>query len=469
MKSSRRRLKFYIFTVPVLIIIGLVAVAVYVPPASRIIVIGLDAADWDIINPLVDAGRLPNIKRIMDGGATGKLETFEISASPAVWNTISTGVTRDTHGIKGFTLSDTDLRPYTTSMRRVPAWWNIVSHFGGRVGIVGHWVSWPAEVVNGEMVSSFISYDPDVNELLYYKGKLRKDLNIPGQTYPPELIDELAPLVVAEEDVKREDIEGFFDIKDWDDLDLYRKADGSDNLIKESLEYIVPWTYAADKTHVDVFNYLRKNKAPYDVIFTYIEGTDVFAHRFWHFYNTEFLDAAMEYWGYDMSQRDKYVAAFKDSINRYYEWSDKVIGDVMSDMGPRDTLIVVSDHGFGRHYRPEGFETVSERHTFSGTHAHYGVIMLYGANIKKGYKLQGKPPNLTDVMPTMLNLLKLPVAQWIQGRPITDAFTPRFNSTYRLKWIDEYGIEDQFRDEGDSRPPLNPEYERRMRALGYIT
>ncbi len=475
-------MKIYIFTVPFVIIAFLVIAAIYIPPPSRVIIVGLDAADWDILNPLIDAGRLPNIKKIIDEGTSGKIETFEISSSPVVWTTIATGVTRKTHGIEGFTLPDKPGEPYTSSMRKAPAMWNIASHYGKKVAFVGHWTSWPAEEVNGEMVSSYISYDKEESERLFYKGKLRAQTNLPGQTYPEVLIEELQPYIVTREMVTREDLNQFVDIDDWDDPDLYRKADGSDNEIKESLEYIIPWTYAADKTHLDVFNYLWKDKGPHDLIYTYIEGTDVVGHRFWHFHDTTYLADTMEYWGYDLSLRDKYIRCFADSINKYYEWGDGVIGEIMDDMGPRDTLIVLSDHGFGRHYKMEwtgssfvrnpglGYETESERHTFSGTHGHYGAIMFYGANIKKGYKLQGQPPDLTDVLPTVLTLMKIPVAQWTHGNPIHSAFTDRFNWTYDTKWVREYGIEEQFRgyDEGP-KSPMSPEFEKRMKSLGYLT
>jgi len=477
----RKRLKFYIFAVALIILLFLTGSAIYIPSPSRVILIGLDAADWEILNPLIDAGRLPNIRRLIENGTAGKLETFEISSSPVVWTTIATGVTRKTHGILGFQLPGKPHEPFTSNMRKVPALWNILSRYDKKVGIVGHWVSWPAEEINGEMVSSYISYDPVEGQRLFYKGKLRKALDLPGQTYPAELIEELEPLVVTAEMVTHEDIDQFVDIDDWDDPDLYRMADGSDSEIKESLEYIMPWTYAADKTHVDVFNYLKREKGPYDLIFTYIEGTDVTGHRFWHFHDTTYLAGTMKYWGYDMSLKDKYIKCFHDTINKYYEWSDNVIGEIMDDMGPLDTLIVLSDHGFGRFYDVErhgssfvrnpgvGYTTITQRHTFSGTHGHFGAIMFYGANVKKGYWLEGPPPNLTDVLPTILTLMKVPVAKWIQGNPIHQAFTDRFNWTYRTKWVNAYGIEDLFMGDAEGpKSPLNPEFIRKMKSLGYL-
>ena len=460
MSNFKKRLKFYLHILPVLTILVLFPFALYAPQPSRIIMIGLDAADWDILNPMLDAGRLPNIRRIVDGGVTSKIETFEPAISPTVWTTISTGVTRKTHGIEGFVIPGTNT-PYNSSMRKVPAIWNILSHYDRHVGIVGHWASWPSEKINGEMVSSYISYDPAEGARLYYKGKLRKEVNIPDQTYPPGLIDELQPYIVTDKDITREDLKRFFNIDDWNDPDLYVKELG------EALTYIIPWTHAADKTHFDVFDYLRHNKGPYDLIFTYIEGTDVFGHRFWQFYNTEYLDKTMEHWGYDLSKRDKYIRAFGDSINRYYEWADERVGNVMDEMGPRDTLIVLSDHGFGPFRSGAGYSEEDERHTFSGDHAHFGVIMFYGANVKKGYRIQGPPPKLTDVVPTVLTLMKLPMAQYLEGHVIWDAISPHFAATYREQWIRSYGIEQQFGKQTKENP-LDWELVRRMKSLGYL-
>jgi predicted AlkP superfamily phosphohydrolase/phosphomutase len=175
----------------------------------------------------------------------------------------------------------------------------------------------------------------------------------------------------------------------------------------------------------------------------------------------------MKYWGYDLRNRDKYVKCFSDTINRFYEWADERIGPVLDEMGPRDTLVIVSDHGFGPYYTECGYSTEVEGHTFSGSHAHFGVIMMYGANIKKGYRLKGPPPKVTDVLPTVLSLMKVPVAQWMQGFPITQAFTDRFDKTYDPVWVREYGIEDNFGKQNPSSP-FDEDFVKRMKSLGYL-
>lgn len=462
MERSHRRIKYYIHILPLLVILTLIWFSCYIPKASRVIIIGLDAVDWDILNPLIEAGRLPNIKRIVEGGVTGRIESFEPSISAAVWTTISTGVTRNAHNIKDFVIPDSGRMPYNSGMRKVPAMWNIVSHYGKRVGIVGHWVSWPAEKVNGHIVSNFIAYDPERTGSIYVEGELHEVVDLTNKTYPLELAKELQPYILYEKDVTRDDIDWLFNIDDWDDPSLYEKELGV------ALDGLVPFFYSCDTTYFNCFDYLRHNKGPYDLLYVYIEATDSNAHRFWQFYNTTYLDEAMEHWGYDLANREKYTRYFSDTINRQYEWADERIGSVLDEMGPRDTLIIVSDHGFGPHTETAcGYSLDNERHTFSGSHTHFGVIMFYGANVKKGYRLKGPPPRLTDVLPTILTLMKLPIAKYLEGYVIWDVITPRFAATYSEQKIKSYGIENQFGAQ-DLSNPFDEELVERMKTLGYL-
>jgi predicted AlkP superfamily phosphohydrolase/phosphomutase len=460
--SSRRRTKLYIFAIPIVTIIFLAGLAIYTPAPSRVIVIGLDAADWDILNPLLDDGRLPNMQMLIDGGVSAKLETIEPSLSAAVWTTISTGVKRNVHGIKDFVIPDSGGLPYNSGMRKVPAIWNVVSHFNKRVCYIGHWTSWPAEKVNGYIVSSFISYNPEEAPPASYQGETYEVVNVLDKTYPPELLKDIEHLVFSWDEVTEKDLDPFFEIEDWEDPDLYK------NTLNKTMTYLVPFFYAADKTYYDVFDYLWQEKGPYDLIYTYIEGTDTNAHRFWHFYDTTYLEEAMEFWGYDLDDEDKYIRCFGDTLNRQYEWADSRLGGIMDNMGPRDTLIILSDHGFGPWNQSEdNICTYDDGLTFSGNHSHFGVIMLYGHNIRQGHKITGPPPDLTDVVPTILSLLKLPAAQWMEGSPITEAFTERFNKTSKLRWIREYGIEDQYGHQ-NIQSPFDEELVNRMKSLGYL-
>src|SRR2546427_762338 len=109
---------------------------------GRVVMVGVDGADWRVIEPLVARGRMPAFKRLMEQGATGTLRSMLPSASPSLWTTIATGVGPDRHGIHGFVVEGqrgaddagrgeegratpadggAGVRPVTSAMRRAPA------------------------------------------------------------------------------------------------------------------------------------------------------------------------------------------------------------------------------------------------------------------------------------------------------------------------------------------------------------
>ena len=71
-------------------------------PPGRVILFGIDGADWQVIDPLMASGRMPNMARVVREGTRGVLQSMEPSASPALWTTVATGVSPQRHGIHGF-------------------------------------------------------------------------------------------------------------------------------------------------------------------------------------------------------------------------------------------------------------------------------------------------------------------------------------------------------------------------------
>ena len=68
----------------------------------RVIVVGWDGADWALLDPLLEAGRLPHLKSLLEKGAQARLETYRPRASPLLWTTIATGLTPPEHGVVDF-------------------------------------------------------------------------------------------------------------------------------------------------------------------------------------------------------------------------------------------------------------------------------------------------------------------------------------------------------------------------------
>jgi predicted AlkP superfamily phosphohydrolase/phosphomutase len=61
------------------------------PLAKKVLLIGWDAADWKIINPLLDQGLMPTLNVFVDHGVMGNLATLRPILSPMLWNSIATG------------------------------------------------------------------------------------------------------------------------------------------------------------------------------------------------------------------------------------------------------------------------------------------------------------------------------------------------------------------------------------------
>jgi len=72
------------------------------PPAKRVLLIGWDAADWVFLTPLLDAGKMPNLQRLIDGGTSGRIATLQPILSPILWTSIATGKRGDKHRILSF-------------------------------------------------------------------------------------------------------------------------------------------------------------------------------------------------------------------------------------------------------------------------------------------------------------------------------------------------------------------------------
>ncbi len=125
-------------------------------PKKKVLVIGWDAAEWKAIHPLMDAGKMPHLQRLVERGAMGRCATLHPPLSPMLWTSIATGKRPFKHGIHGFTEPTPDgrgVRPITNLSRTTKTIWNILNQNDFRSTVIGWWPSHPAEPINGVMVS----------------------------------------------------------------------------------------------------------------------------------------------------------------------------------------------------------------------------------------------------------------------------------------------------------------------------
>ena len=125
---------------------------------NKVILIGLDGATFRILRPLIDAGVMPNVARFIEGGASGPLMSTHPPVTCPAWPTMYTGVNPAKHGVFSFTCRDKNGgSPHTASLVDVkaPAVWELLGAAGHRVGVMNVPITFPAQPVNGFMLSGF--------------------------------------------------------------------------------------------------------------------------------------------------------------------------------------------------------------------------------------------------------------------------------------------------------------------------
>ena len=120
------------------------------------LLVGWDAADWKVIRPLMDAGKMPTVRRLVENGSAGQISTLHPPLSPMLWTSIATGKRPFKHGIHGFSEPTPDgrgVQPVSNLSRKSKAIWNILNQNQLRSVVIGWWPSHPAEPIHGVMVS----------------------------------------------------------------------------------------------------------------------------------------------------------------------------------------------------------------------------------------------------------------------------------------------------------------------------
>ncbi len=91
------------------------AAGLSLPPAAcgrgstttkKVIVLGLDGLDPQLVKALIDMGRAPNFKKLAEMGSFMKLATTMPALSPVAWSSFITGTTPGSHGIADFITRD---------------------------------------------------------------------------------------------------------------------------------------------------------------------------------------------------------------------------------------------------------------------------------------------------------------------------------------------------------------------------
>ena len=156
------------------------------PLSNKVLIVGLDGATWNVLNPMMESGRMPALKRFVAEGAAGILHSTKPPITPAAWTTFMTGKGPGRHGIVDFEkyhVHKHELTFNSTYEIREKTLWELLSDKGLRVGSINVPMTYPPKPVNGFMISGFET--PSIEAEFTYPPSLKQDIlrEIPHYNY----------------------------------------------------------------------------------------------------------------------------------------------------------------------------------------------------------------------------------------------------------------------------------------------
>jgi predicted AlkP superfamily phosphohydrolase/phosphomutase len=265
---------------------------------SRLLLIGLDGATWDLAKPWVLKGQLPTLGKLMAGGAWGKLESTIPYITPVAWTSFATGKNPGKHGIYGFLNTESyQAAAISASDLRATPFWHWLSDNRQQVGLVNIPLTYPATPINGFIIS----------------GIFAPDITAPNFTYPKSLIDEI--LKVSPDYVVT--IPGAHYIRQ-----------GKPDVAHKKIFLML----AARETAV---KYLLRAK-PWDFFAVNFFAPDYAQHYFWRY-----LEPSHPIFNPDEA------SVYGDTILKVYQRLDRIVAELMTAAGDDTNMIIMSDHGAG--------------------------------------------------------------------------------------------------------------------------
>lgn len=400
--------------------------------ARKLLIVGWDAADWNLITPLMDGGLMPTLAKFVEQGCMGNLATLHPCLSPMLWTSIATGKLPDAHGIAGFVEPTEDhagVRLVGSQSRRCKALWNITSEAGLRTHVVGWYASHPAEAINGVCVS-----DQYLTETANGPSPAST-----GWIAPPDLADRYAGLRVSPRELGAGDMLPF--IPRLEQVDLRR--DPRPGRLADALA-------ACASIHAVATDLMASQ--PWDVFAVYYDALDRIGHDFMPYHPPRLTWIAEE----DFS-------VYQHVMTGMYRFHDMLLERLLQLAGEDATVILLSDHGFrSDHQRPRVEPGRDQHQTAAQWHRQYGIVAMRGPGLRADERIYGA--TLLDIAPTVLTLLGLPVARDMPGRPLVAAFDP----PPRIDAIATYETGGSATAPREPDPAASAEAVRQLVELGYL-
>ncbi|MFH0832606.1 MAG: alkaline phosphatase family protein [Candidatus Aenigmatarchaeota archaeon] len=473
---------FFIILILLLTICLIVILSGRVRSENRVFLICMDGADWKVIDPLIEEGALPNFKKLKEEGSYGYLKS-PTSFSPIEWTSIATGKKPTNHGIDSYQADGS----FVTSSDVKSKWvWELAEESGDTVGIYNWLLAWPAEKVNGFMIS-LTSINPSA-EMSVYPENLSDGVEMKNRFYNFTfqtdevlyLFNRFVPDIFLVGDTGNRVIQGMlwkywepekFNLTNQTEINMGRKIlvehyKKIDRLLNEFMSVNNSVTFL-----VSDHGFHEKIPSVYtiDFGFEYFFGANVCKLNVHTLSDVEYLDLCSEGKIPDKDVEFLLNITYAKSKERVFT-SIKIINESRIRLSYNGTLLKYnSEPNFpstfylGLVVRNSTVKLVFHEH--SGNHDRLpidGVIIARGDMIKNSYQIQDAVTY--DITPTILYLMGIPVPEDMDGMVLVDMIKDDYMSSNPIRYSDLSSQKQ--RAEVDIN---TSEIEEKLKELGYIT
>lgn len=384
----------------------------------------LDGASLGFIRERVGLGRLPNLARLLERGATLDLATLKPTQPEPVWAAAATGKYPTANGIRSSAryragarsapprvdilpdycfahalvhLGYVEAEPVESGDLRARPFWDVLAALDVPAGIVRWPVSFPVSPVSGFLISDRFH--------LTTSSPLRTDHA--RAAWPRAAADATGAVFDASM------------FNPWPEvLPAALPADAPAGGVTP-----VRW----DRIYAEAGRSLE-SQIPVRVWAVRYQGLDTVAHTFLRYAEPHLFGDA----------RPAEVEQFGAVLDRYYAFIDAEIGREIARLTPGDLLLVVSGFGMEPLTLPKrALARLLGEPALSGTHegAPDGFLLAYGSDVAPASLPRG---SIVDLTPTALYYLGLPIARDMDGYARTDLFTRAFTSARPVTYIRSY-------------------------------
>jgi predicted AlkP superfamily phosphohydrolase/phosphomutase len=256
---------------------------------TRILVIGLDGAPFNLVSPWIKEDKLPNIAKIARKGAFGKLTSTIPPCTAAAWSSFLTGKNPGKHGVYEIIArkkDSYDITPVNASYRQGQTILDLLGKHGKIVVALNIPFTYPPKEVNGCMVTGMIT-PPKADDF----------------TYPPSLKLELER-----------------NLREYRVHNRTTYREGGENEFLKDLHLVTDMRAEAALYLMDSYDW--------DFFMVVFNGTDQIQHALWKY-----------------MEDDKSSNQYQDAISLFYEKVDQVVGELLKKIDQYTTVIILSDHG----------------------------------------------------------------------------------------------------------------------------